>query len=56
MAQLEPITVPEENRPKPGTVTVPAAVLAAQQGQKEGSVPESAVPLSHYKANFADKK
>ena len=31
------------------------AVLAAQEGKKEGSVPESAVPLSHYKAKF-DKK
>ena len=28
VAQLEPITVPEENRPKPGTMKVPAAVLA----------------------------
>jgi glyoxalase family protein len=55
VAQLEPITVPEENRPKPGTVTVPAAVLAAQQANKEGSVPESAVPLSHYKADFGKK-
>jgi hypothetical protein len=48
--------VPEENRPKPGTTQVPAAVLAAQQAKKEASVDESAIPLSHYHANFADKK
>jgi hypothetical protein len=55
VSQLEPITVPEENRPKPGTTAVPAAVLAAAQAKKEGSVDESAVPLSHYHASFGKK-
>jgi glyoxalase family protein len=56
VAQLEPITVPEENRPKPGSTHVPAAVLAAAQAKKEASVDEAAVPLSHYHAKFGDKK
>jgi len=34
---------------------VPAVVLAGQ-APKEESVPESAVPLSHYQAKFGDKK
>jgi glyoxalase family protein len=35
VAQLEPIVVPEENRPKPGTSSVPAHVLAAKESQGE---------------------
>jgi glyoxalase family protein len=49
VSQLEPITVPEENRPKPGTTSRPTPVPAAAGAQ-------SAVPLSHYKATFGDKK
>ena len=55
VAQLEPITVPDENRPKPGSSTLPAAVLAAQEAAHKASVEESAIPLSHYKANFGKK-
>src|SRR5690348_6970155 len=56
VAQLEPITVPEENRPKTGQSAVPAAVVAAQAAQKSASVPESAVPLSHFQAMFGNKE
>ena len=52
VAQLEPITVPEENRPKPGTVATPAQVEAAAAA----AAAASAVPLSTYKAKFGDKK
>lgn len=52
VAQLEPITVPEENRPKPGTTAVPAAVLEAQKAKHPESVEENKIPLSHYKAKF----
>ena len=48
VGQLEPITVPEENQPKPGTTTQPTPVTAAAA--------KSAVPLSTYKAAFGDKK
>ena len=48
---LEPITVPEENRPKPGTVATPAQVEAAA-----AAAAASAVPLSTYKAKFGEKK
>ena len=46
VAQLEPITVPEENRPKPGTTTTPTPVEAGCAAAK------SAVPLSTYKAKL----
>ena len=48
VSQLEPITVPEENRPKSGTTAVPAHVAAA----KHDPVEESKIPLSRYKAKF----
>jgi glyoxalase family protein len=48
VAQLEPITVPEENRPRPGTTSARKTVVAAQAAP-EG---EPAVPLSRYKAKF----
>jgi hypothetical protein len=48
LAQLEPITVPEENRPKPGTTPAPFVAWQAD---------ESKIPLSRYKATFdADKQ
>ena len=47
VARLEPITVPEENRPKPGTAA-PGPVVAATQA----AVEESKIPLSRYKATF----
>jgi glyoxalase family protein len=52
VARLEPITVPEENRPKGGTATprpvAPVAPAAADA---------PAIPVSRYKANFdADKQ
>ena len=51
VAQLEPITVPEANRPKGGS-SAPRAGAAAQQ---DAGAP--AVPLSRYKATFdADKQ
>ena len=52
VSQLEPITAPEANRPKPGTSTPkPAAAAHAAAGS------EPAVPLSRYKATFgADKQ
>jgi glyoxalase family protein len=52
VAQLEPITVPEENRPKTGAGANPAAAEAAAAGAGKAA----AVPLSHYKAKFGDKK
>ena len=52
VAQLEPITVPEENRPKPGATKVPAHVAAAQHNP----VDENAIPLSRYHAQFGEKK
>jgi hypothetical protein len=48
VAQLEPITVPEENRPKPGTSAVPAHVLAAQADKAA-----SAANLSRSKVDFS---
>jgi glyoxalase family protein len=48
VSQLEPITVPEENQPKPGSTTRPTPVTA-------GADTKSAVPLSTYRASF-DKK
>ncbi len=47
VAQLEPITVPEENRPKPGTSTVPAHVLASTENQSG-----STANLSRSKVDF----
>jgi glyoxalase family protein len=52
VAQLEPITVPEENRPRPGTVSAPKTAVAAPAAS--GS--EHAVPLSRYKATFGVDK
>jgi hypothetical protein len=52
VSQLEPITVPEENRPKPGAMAAPPAPVVA-----ETPPPDSAIPLSRYKATFgADKR
>jgi glyoxalase family protein len=49
VSKLEPITVPEENRPKPGTIKAqPAAAAAAAQK----SAAEPAIPVSRTKANF----
>jgi len=53
VSQLEPITVPEENRPRPGTTSPPLPAVAADA--TPGGEP--AVPLSRYKATFsADKQ
>jgi len=53
VSQLEPITVPEENRPRPGTTSAPKPAVAAQHATAN----EPAVPLSRYKATFgADKQ
>jgi hypothetical protein len=49
---LEPINVPEENRPKPGATSVPRKVAVAEP--VEGREPK--IPLSHYKANFESQK
>jgi glyoxalase family protein len=48
VSQLEPITVPEENRPTSGTTSAatPAVAALASPGS------ETAVPLSRYKATF----
>jgi glyoxalase family protein len=48
VARLEPIAVPEENRPRTGTSSPSAAVAAAP-----AAAAGSAVPLSRYKANFS---
>ena len=48
VSQLEPITVPEENRPK--TITPAARQAAAAAAQKSGAEP--AIPVSRTKANF----
>ena len=50
--QLEPITVPEANRPKPGNRSMPKSAAAAHPAS--GS--EQAVPLSRYKATFDGDK
>ena len=47
VSQLEPITVPEENRPKPGTVSARPAVAA-----EHAPAGESTVPLARYKGTF----
>jgi glyoxalase family protein len=53
VSQLEPISVPEENRPRPGTRSAPMPDVPAPA--TPGSEP--AVPLSRYKATFsADKQ
>ncbi len=55
VAQLEPITVPEENRPAPGSVKRPA--LSAVEGPAAAApaaAQQPAVPLSRYKANFRE--
>ena len=52
VAQLEPIAVPEENRPKPGPTSAPRPVVAAEHAPVE----ESKVPLSRYKASFDGDK
>ena len=53
VSQLEPITVPEENRPKPGTTSAPRPAVAAPTTPGN----EPAVPVSRYKATFgADKQ
>ena len=52
VSQLEPITVPEENRPRPGTTSRPKEAAVGHSA----AASESAVPLSHYKANFGDKQ
>ena len=51
MAQLEPITVPEENRPKPGTVK-----KVAEAHPTHTPVEEPKIPLSRYKAKFEGDK
>ena len=56
VSMLEPITVPEENRPKPGQSTVPAHVLAAAQQAKHNPVVESSIPLSRSKGDFISEK
>ena len=47
VARLEPITVPEENRPKGGTAAPRPAVAATAP-----VIEESKIPLSRYKATF----
>jgi len=54
VSQLEPITVPEENRAKPGTTPVPLSPAAPVAGQTPAD--DAAVPLSRYKAKFAADK
>jgi glyoxalase family protein len=52
VSQLEPITVPEENRPKPGTTTGLPTPVAAQPASPDAAT----IPVSRYKATFtADK-
>jgi glyoxalase family protein len=52
VSQLEPITVPEENRPRPGTTSAPMPAVAGPA--TPGGEP--AVPLSRYKARFGVDK
>jgi glyoxalase family protein len=52
VSQLEPITVPEENRPRTGTTSAPRPEVAAHHAP--GNAPT--VPLSHYKATFGVDK
>jgi len=53
VAQLEAITVPEENRPRPGDAPVARPVVAAAQKPMQ----ESKIPLSRTRAAFdADKQ
>ncbi len=53
VAQLEPTTVPEANRSKPGTTSLLPPGVAAQHKSAE----EPKIPVSRYKANFdADKQ
>jgi len=52
VSQLEPITVPEENRPRPGTRSAPRPAAAADATPGD----EPAVPLSRYKATFSVDK
>jgi len=53
VSQLEPITVPEENRPRPGTTSAPRPVVAAPTTPGN----EPTVPVSRYRATFdADKQ
>src|SRR5437667_3371917 len=52
VSQLEPITVPEENRPKqPGTTSAPPTPLAAQTPAHD-----SGVAASRFKASFKGEK
>jgi hypothetical protein len=51
VSQLEPITVPEENRPKAGTTTAPPTPVAGQPAAHD-----AAIPVSRYKATFAADK
>ena len=52
VSQLEPITVPEENRPRPGTTSAPRPVVVAHTTPGK----EPTVPLSRYKATFDPDK
>jgi len=53
VSRLEPVTVPEANRPKPGTTSKTQAAVNPPDAQEKGP----AVPLSRYKATFdADKQ
>jgi hypothetical protein len=55
VSQLEPITVPEENRAKPGTTTEPLSPGTPVAAQTPAH--DAAIPLSRYKATFtADKQ
>ena len=51
VAQLEPITVPEENRPKSGATSAPRPATAAHK-----SAAEPAIPVSRTKAAFETPK
>jgi glyoxalase family protein len=52
VSQLEPITVPEENRPKPGAPPAPRPAAAPAAA----AATSAAVPLSRTKANFEGNK
>jgi glyoxalase family protein len=52
VSQLEPIAVPEENRPRPGTTSTPRPVVTAPDKAAE----EPKMPLSRYKATFDTDK